>query len=838
MTCRLQVHLNAKDLKNVSGLLGVSDPFCIVVARGDNPDNPPDIVGNTEVCFNNLNPGWNKGVLLDGYKFGLPYYVEVGVFDFDSSATGKTERDLDCMDSITQQQIIQRSASKLSELMCIGEGSDNDDNSKMSSVASMSTAILNFASKKNKKNSFFRRRQGSMGRQGSFAGRSLSGSDHFKTDDHSDVVDDSTDDSFPHVVMGTALFEVGEILGKRGNTMSKKLQNKAGTLTIHIDKARNIDQSQTPTCYFQLCAKNLINMNALRKSSPYYQMYQKVESATGQANWISVYRSNVVKHCLNPTWNESVLDLGITCNCDLDRSIKLIVRDHRLNGKSKLMGEFETTMRAFIEAADSKSGGNKNNTKKDSDDDADNDENHFILMKNNEKIVGSIQVLHADVDPAILSMLSLPPSSDLKNGHQRNRQRSRPQLLPRKIKQAVRQKSAKSGREPIVPQEEGNEQQPQRNKMDTVLSNNSGSSTKRTNKGKDDKKGENTQNAKPPTRKASSNMRGMRGATTRSKINKQKRKDNENDDEISSSHSQGDAPLPSQQQQQHYHQIQPAPEFVDYLSFGCQISLAVAIDFTASNGDPRQPGTPHYFHPANSNEWNDYEKAIFAVGSILAKYDSDQKFPVWGFGAKYDNIVQHCFQCGAEVEVDGVQGIMDAYRGVFRTPLTMSYPNDFTEVIETAASYAEFAEDNASEGRQLSYTILLILTSGNIENSTETKNQLLEVSKNSPLSIVIVGIGDIENFESMAFLDDHDPTKEDGRDITKFVKFRDYKSYNALTEAVLDEIPTQLVDYFHKLKGIKPDGGFDIDNDAAGDYSTSIIEEADDDSRACTFFNG
>jgi hypothetical protein len=81
-------------------------------------------------------------------------------------------------------------------------------------------------------------------------------------------------------------------------------------------------------------------------------------------------------------------------------------------------------------------------------------------------------------------------------------------------------------------------------------------------------------------------------------------------------------------------QVQERPEFIDYLTGGCQISLAVAIDFTASNGDPRQEGTPHYFHPPASKEWNDYEKAIFAVGSILAKYDADQKFPVWGFGAK------------------------------------------------------------------------------------------------------------------------------------------------------------------------------------------------------------
>jgi hypothetical protein len=29
---------------------------------------------------------------------------------------------------------------------------------------------------------------------------------------------------------------------------------------------------------------------------------------------------------------------------------------------------------------------------------------------------------------------------------------------------------------------------------------------------------------------------------------------------------------------------EPRPEFVDYLTGGCQISLAVGIDFTASNG--------------------------------------------------------------------------------------------------------------------------------------------------------------------------------------------------------------------------------------------------------------
>lgn len=79
----------------------------------------------------------------------------------------------------------------------------------------------------------------------------------------------------------------------------------------------------------------------------------------------------------------------------------------------------------------------------------------------------------------------------------------------------------------------------------------------------------------------------------------------------------------------------PAPatmgryDFVDYVSGGLELNVCVAIDFTGSNGDPRQPGTLHHMSPTHRN---DYEKAIAAILSVLAQYDSDQKFPVYGFG--------------------------------------------------------------------------------------------------------------------------------------------------------------------------------------------------------------
>lgn len=95
------------------------------------------------------------------------------------------------------------------------------------------------------------------------------------------------------------------------------------------------------------------------------------------------------------------------------------------------------------------------------------------------------------------------------------------------------------------------------------------------------------------------------------------------------------------------------------------------------------------------------------------------------------------------------------------------------------------------------------------------------------MSVVIVGIGD-GDFERMEFLDEHDPSIEGGRDITKFVKFNAYHSYNVLTGAVLDEIPDQLVDYYF-TKGILPGEAQAIDHDIVS------VMSADDGDRTVNF---
>jgi C2 domain len=141
------------------------------------------------------------------------------------------------------------------------------------------------------------------------------------------------------------LFEVGQILGARGNVGSK-ISQMGGTICVNIEPS--ILKGDSGKILLQLRGIRLKNCQYLgRVSSLYYELYRKIDRPTG-ASWISVYRSNVIRKDLNPMWNGTTLDIGETCNSDFNRSMKVIVWDHCRSGKHKMMGEFETTMKGFI----------------------------------------------------------------------------------------------------------------------------------------------------------------------------------------------------------------------------------------------------------------------------------------------------------------------------------------------------------------------------------------------------------------------------------------------------------------------------------------------------------
>ena len=104
--------------------------------------------------------------------------------------------------------------------------------------------------------------------------------------------------------------------------------------------------------------------------------------------------------------------------------------------------------------------------------------------------------------------------------------------------------------------------------------------------------------------------------------------------------------------------------FLDYIFGGCEINVHVAIDFTLSNGDPRNPQSLHYVNPRTNS--NSYTEAISSVMGILEEYDQDKHFPVYGFGGKVPDCqaVSHCFALNGDIfapECNGVPGIISTY---------------------------------------------------------------------------------------------------------------------------------------------------------------------------------
>ena len=241
--------------------------------------------------------------------------------------------------------------------------------------------------------------------------------------------------------------------------------------------------------------------------------------------------------------------------------------------------------------------------------------------------------------------------------------------------------------------------------------------------------------------------------------------------------------------------------FVDYLKSGIQIGLAVAIDFTGSNGKPDDVNSLHFIE---GNIPNQYERAIFACGNIVAYYDYDQFFPSFGFGAKINNIPTQLFNLNLQNDpnIHYIQGIIDAYHNAVNA-VELWGPTNFSPIIRKMNNIIK------EQGHNLKYHILMILTDGIIDDLDETIDELVDGSF-LPLSVIIIGVGKAD-FSNMVYLDaDENPLisskgVKSVRDLVQFVPFLKYELHpENLAMEVLAEIPRQIMDYYDQ-NNLDPD---------------------------------
>lgn len=209
------------------------------------------------------------------------------------------------------------------------------------------------------------------------------------------------------------------------------------------------------------------------------------------------------------------------------------------------------------------------------------------------------------------------------------------------------------------------------------------------------------------------------------------------------------------------------------------MKLVVGIDLTGSNGDPKVPGSLHYVEEGHQNA---YEQVLSIGGAIMGKVCKDQEFILKGYGAKSrDNgPVCHCIDIADHAE--GVDGALHAYRAAIPHQI-LSGPTCFAPIIRYATHLAIEREATnpliaSTPMKDLKYTILFMLTDGDIVDIDDTKAAIVEASK-APLSIIIVGIGNqvhADQFQQMRMLDSDGKLLQykssvAERDIVQFVPF-------------------------------------------------------------------
>ncbi|XP_028904940.1 copine-1 isoform X1 [Ornithorhynchus anatinus] len=144
-----------------------------------------------------------------------------------------------------------------------------------------------------------------------------------------------SDDDF----LGGAECSLGQIVSGRTLTLPLMLKpgKPAGKGTVTIS-AEEIKDAQVVA--LEMEARNLDKKDFLGKSDPFLELYRQWD----EQQWRLVYRSEVIKNDLNPSWRKFSTPLQSLCGGDANAPIQVRCLDYDGDGSHDLIGAFQTTL--------------------------------------------------------------------------------------------------------------------------------------------------------------------------------------------------------------------------------------------------------------------------------------------------------------------------------------------------------------------------------------------------------------------------------------------------------------------------------------------------------------
>ena len=187
-----------------------------------------------------------------------------------------------------------------------------------------------------------------------------------------------------------------------------------------------------------------------------------------------------------------------------------------------------------------------------------------------------------------------------------------------------------------------------------------------------------------------------------------------------------------------------------------QSEVVIAYDFTASNqitGGGTFSGR-NLHHQFSDNRHNPYETVSAILGGVLNLMDDDGRFQVLAFGdeksVQSKERVSEIKDAQGE-DPFGVEGLLTSYKKYTKNAVQAG-PTSFYGPIKFAAKQAY---------KRKKHTVLIILTDGALSagQCEEETLRAIEKSCKTPLSIVVIGVGDgtgknIGEFPELEILDD------------------------------------------------------------------------------------
>lgn len=246
----------------------------------------------------------------------------------------------------------------------------------------------------------------------------------------------------------------------------------------------------------------------------------------------------------------------------------------------------------------------------------------------------------------------------------------------------------------------------------------------------------------------------------------------------------------------------------DFMKSGLTLALVAVVDYSSSTGDTTSPSSLHF---AEKGKHSRMEEAITAVGDILFKHDTDQRVPIYGFGASFPSLgikeQNNFFRVTGKELKQQVATSGKTMAEIYKSALPFVNQSEPSIMASSISGLSKWVSNPRDKNDYL-YCLALIFTDGHITDIKETIDALVVASK-APISIIIVGVGE-GDMKWMSFLDGdgnglrNSQNQESVRDLVEVIEFSKLKGKpTSLERAIIDELPAQILAYF-KYKQIKP----------------------------------